>query len=283
MYYIPILGALMLAAITISEKIALKKRKLDIKTFQTATFLSAAILMLPLVYFFWDVSPEALQTKNIIILATIIIISVFANLSIFFALKWEKVNNIEPAIIMEPLFTVILAVIFSYFTVGLFERNFNIIIPTFIAGAALIFSHIRKHHLNFNKYFLATILGSLLYSIELILTRLVLEVYSPISFYFLRCAGIFLISLMIFRPKFSEIKGKPRWEIPLIGALWVGFRILVYYGYLQLGVVFTTLIIMLGPIFVYFFAWKFLKEKLHWKNIVSAIIIVLCVLYVTVF
>jgi len=37
--------------------------------------------------------------------------------------------------------------------------------------------------------------------------------------------------------------------------------------------------IMLGPIFVYLFAWKFLKEKINWKNIVTAFVIIGCVLY----
>jgi drug/metabolite transporter (DMT)-like permease len=50
---------------------------------------------------------------------------------------------------------------------------------------------------------------------------------------------------------------------------------------MQLGVVETTLMIMLGPMFVYFFAWKFLKEKLTWKNLFATGVILLSILYVT--
>jgi len=67
------------------------------------------------------------------------------------------------------------------------------------------------------------------------------------------------------------------------GAIWVLYRIMIYYGYLEIGIIFTTLMVMLGPIFIYLLAWKFLKEKLDWRNIVASIIIILSVLYVLLF
>ena len=76
-------------------------------------------------------------------------------------MKWEKVTNLEPAKILEPLFVIILAIFFSFIIdAGLYERNLKVIIPALIAGVALIFSHIQKHHLKFNRYFIAAILGS---------------------------------------------------------------------------------------------------------------------------
>jgi len=111
-----------------------------------------------------------------------------------------------------------------------------------------------------------------------------LDFYSPISFYFFRSAGILVLTFLIFRPKIkNSTQLKTYKTIFLIGALWVLYRVSVYYGFLQLGVIFTTLIIMLGPVFVYLFAKIFLHEKLSWRNILAAIIIVICVLYVTLF
>jgi drug/metabolite transporter (DMT)-like permease len=279
-YLIPIIGALALASATIMEKVALRKRKIDAKLFQTAAFLASIIVMLPLIYFFWKVTPEATQTKNILIFLGVIIVSFFANVCLFFAIKWEKISNIEPALIMEPLFTVLLAFILSFFTQGLFERDPQIIIPALIAASALIFSHVKKHHIVMNKYFLAAVLGSFFFGSELVISRLILDFYNPITFYFLRCSSVFLVSLILFRPKFSKLDSKVKWEILLIGALWVLFRVLLYYGYLSLGVIFTTLVVMLAPVFVYLFARIFLKEKLDKRNIIASIIIIACVLYV---
>jgi len=279
MIYIPIIGALALASGTILEKIVLRKRKVSIKLYQTAGFLAIVLAMLPFIYFFWKMTPQAFELRNIFIFSLVILFSIMANLFAFYSLKWEKVTNIEPARILEPLFIILLAILFSFFFATLYTRNYNVIIPALIAGLALVFSHIKKNHLKFNKYFIAAIIGSFFFALELVITRLILDYYSPISFYFLRCSAVFLISLILFRPKFSNLNKKVRFEILAIGVVWFIYRIIVYYGYLNYGVIFTTLIIMLGPIFIYIFAYKFLKEKINWKNIVAALVIIGCVVY----
>lgn len=279
MYFLPILGAVALAILTILEKLILRKKQMNIKLFQTSAFLSAVLVMIPFVYFFWKLDAQALDFKNILIFILVIISSFLANAFMFFALKWEKVSRLEPALIMEPLFTILLAVLFSFFIPALYNRNTYILIPALIASLALIFSHLKKYHLNFNKYFLAAIAGSFFFGFELILSRLILDYYSPFSFYFLRCFFIFVISLLIFKPNFSVIKTPIKMQILIIGALWVIYRVIVYYGYLNFGIIFTTLMIMLGPVFVYAFAKIFLKEKLELRNIIAAIIIIACVIY----
>ncbi len=283
MIYIPILGAIALAAGTIFEKIVLKIKKIDIKQYQTLSFLSIVLVMLPFIYFFWKMTPESFETKNLLIFGLIIVSSIIANLFAFYSLKWEKIGNIEPARILEPLFVILLAILFSHFIdSNLFEKNLKVIIPALIAGAALIFSHVKRHHLSFNKYVIAAILGSFFFALELVTSRLILDYYSPVSFYFIRCSAIFLISLIIFHPKLTNLNKKTNGLILLTGVIWFVYRIVLYYGYIHYGVIFTTLMIMLGPIFIYLFAYKFLKEKLNWKNIMAAVIIILCVIYASV-
>ena len=67
----------------------------------------------------------------------------------------------------------------------------------------------------------------------------------------------------------------------IAGAIWVVYRVIIYYGYVNVGILSTTVIVMLGPIFIYIFAWKFLKEKLTWRNIIASFIILACVLYIS--
>jgi drug/metabolite transporter (DMT)-like permease len=153
-FYLPIFGAIALASGTILEKIVLRKKKINIKLYQTAGFLAIVLVMIPFIFFFWKLDPAALELKNIFIFALVIFFSIIANLLIFYSLKWEKISNLEPARILEPMFVIILALIFSFFVTDLYERNLNIVIPAFIAAAALIFSHVKKHHLEFNKYYL---------------------------------------------------------------------------------------------------------------------------------
>jgi len=272
-------GSLVLASGTILEKVILRKRKLDIKLYQVLSFFTIVLIMLPFIYFFWRVDAGALALGNIIIVGLVVLFSLLANIFTFYSIKWEKITNIEPAKMMEPLFVIILALVFSLFTEGLYAQNSKIIIPALLAACALIFSHIRKHHLKFNKYFIAAIFGSLFFATELVLSRLVLDLYSPLAFYFIRCLSIAILSLIIFHPKLNRLEKKVKWEIFAAGAIWVVYRMIIYYGYVNLGVIFTTLMIMIGPVFIYLFAWKFLKEKLDWRNIVAAAIIIGSVLY----
>jgi len=277
---VPVLGALALATGTILEKTVLRKKKINIKLYQTAIFFAIVLAMVPFIYFFWKMDAQALELKNILIFSAVIVSSIIANLFIFYSLKWEKISKLQPARILEPLFVILLAILFSFFIGnGLYDRNIKFIIPALIAALALIFSHIKKHHLSFNKYFIAAIIGSFFFALELVISRLILNFYSPITFYFLRCSTIFLLSLIIFRPKFKLLDKKSTWIILITGAIWAVYRIVIYWGYINLGIIFTTLMVMLGPIFIYLFAYKFLKEKLNWRNIIASIIIIACVLY----
>ncbi len=279
-FYLPILGAVALAAGTILERLVLMKKKISVTLYQTAVFSAIVISLLPLIYFFWKLESGAFSSVNVLIFALVIFFSMLANFFAFYALKGEKLNNIEPARVMESLFVIFLAIVFSFFFgEELYQKSAKIVVPALIAGFALIFSHIRKHHLSFNKYFLAAVLGSFFFATELVISRLILDFYSPISFYFLRSSAILLFSFLIFRPHFGKLTTKVRWQIFITGAIWMSFRVLVYYGYLQVGIIFTTLLIMLGPVLVYVFAHIFLKEKMNWRNFAAAIVIVGAIVY----
>jgi drug/metabolite transporter (DMT)-like permease len=278
-------GALASATGILLERIVLMKKKVSVKLYQTGQFLSLILVMLPFIPFFWKMSNEALTTENIFIFLGVIILSMLANYFTFYSMKNEKLGKLESAKITEPLFTILLAFIFSFiFGEALYHRSYSILIPAGISAFALIFFHIEKHHLKFNKYYIAALLGSFFFASELIVSRLILDFYNPITFYFLRCSAILLLSLTFLRPKFDKkLKTKTILQILLTGSIWFIYRIIVYFGYTSLGVIETTLTIMLAPVLVYFFAWKFLKNKLTWKQLTTAAIILACVAYATFF
>lgn len=282
--YYPFLGALALASGTAMERFILRKKQTNVKLHHCLEFLAITLVMLPFLYFFWKVSPQALETKNLLIFGLVIFFALIANLFVFYSIKGDKISNLEPARVSEPIFLVILALLFSlFFDSTLYETNPRIIYPALIAGSAIIFSHVKKYHLSFNKYFLAATLGSFFFALELILSRLILDYYSASSFYFIRCISLFFLGIIILRPKIKRLDNSIYLGMLAIGAIWVLYRVIVYYGYIHLGVISTTLVFMLSPIFIYLFAWIFLKEKPTWRNIVASVIIVACVIYGTFF
>jgi drug/metabolite transporter (DMT)-like permease len=282
MVYIPILGAIALGAGTVLDKFNLRNKKIGIKLYQVASFLALVLIMLPLIYFFWKLDSGAFELKNILIFAGIIISATIANLFIYYSERGAKITSIEPAIILQTFFVILITIFFGFFVKGFSETSSKIVIPTVIALAALIFPYIKKEHLKLNKYFIAAILGSFFFALELVLSKFILDFYSPITFYFFRCLFIFIISLIIFLPNLKKINVKGWILIFIAGAFYVGYRIATYYGYLHYGIILTTLIMMIAPIVIYILASRFLKEKLNWKNVLSSAIILGCVVYVLI-
>lgn len=269
-------GALSEAAGTVLEKNILRKRKIDFRDYQVYSFLAITLLTIPLLLFFWHLSPEALNLKNIFILLFVITCSIIANLFVFYSLKWEKITELEPLRLFQPLFVILLA-----FILYSSERQnpYQIIIAALIASLALIFSHIKKHHLKLNKYMVSALLGSLFFAIELVVSKYLLSYYNGITFYFIRCSLIFIISLLIFKSKPSSIDKKSWIYVVLVAGIWVFYRTLVYYGYMHFSVIFTTLLFVLSATLIYLFAVIFLKEKITWRNIIASIVILACVAY----
>lgn len=273
MIWIPFAGAIAEAAGMTLEKKILRKHKINYKNYIVYGFLAIVLVMLPLIGFLWKVDPEAYTAKNMLIFAFVVLASIIANLLIFYSLKREEVTELEPIRLMQPLFTILLAVL-----VYTAERKFSIVALALIASISLAATHIKKHHLVFNKYLIAALLGSLFFAVELVASKSILPYYSSFTFYFLRCSFIFIISWIIFHPQITSIKNKTKLMILIVGAIWVFYRVILYYGYLAYGVVFTTMLFILAPIFIYIFARIFLKEKITWRHIVSSIIIIICVI-----
>ena len=133
LYILPLIASVASGGGMVLEKVILKKRKIDIKLFQVAVFAAIVILMLPLIYFFWEMNSAALSFTNILIMLGVVIGSILANVFIYSAMKGDTISHIEPARLLEPLFTILLAILFSYiFGEALYERNTKVIISAII-------------------------------------------------------------------------------------------------------------------------------------------------------
>lgn len=273
MIILPIIGSVLEAAGTILEKKVLRNKKMNFKNYTTYEFLSIVITMIPIIIFTWRVDRGAMSLANISIFAFVILVAVAANLLIFYSLKRESVSEFEPLWLMLPLFTIILAFVFYQS-----ERHISSVILALIASLTLVWAHIKKEHLSFDKYALAALFGSFLFAVELVASKPILQYYNPFTFYFVRCLFIFAICFALFRPNGKDLNKKIIWITALIGLMWAFYRAIIYYGYEQLGIIFTTTLFILSPVFVFLFAIIFLKEKPTKKHIISAVVIVACVL-----
>jgi len=279
MWYTPIIGSVLEGAGNIIDKKIVITHKVNYKNCTVYGFLALVLVMLPLTFFFWDIKPEAYSAANILIFMSVILFAVLANLLSFFSLKRKNVTELEPIRLMQPLFTILLAFIFSFFfTAYATERNYSILILALIASIALIASHVKKHHLALNKYIIAAILGSFFFAVELVISKAILPYYSSLTFYFLRCLLILLITGFIFHPSIKSLQTKTKVLMFISAIIWTVYRLILYWGYANLGVVFTTILFILSPIFIFIFARIFLKEKINLRHIIASVIIIACVI-----
>lgn len=280
MIYIPIIGAFLEATGMVIEKRTLKKKNINYKNYSVYSFITIVIVMIPFLFFFWKLSPEALELKNILILFAIAIIALVANLLVFYALKRETLGEFEPVVLTQPLFTILLAFIFSFFiSVYSNENNPVIIVLAIIASLTLIAAHIKKHHLVYDKYILATLIGSFLFALELVLSKIILPYYSTWTFYFIRCLIILIIAWIILRPSFKKLDKETKYLTWGVSLLWIIQREILYWSYEKLGIIYTTMILsILSPVLIFLFARCFLKEKITKRQIISGVIILVCVI-----
>ncbi len=279
MLYIPILGALLEATGMLIEKKVIKKKNMNYKNYTVYGFLVICAVMIPFLFFFWSVKQEALQLQNILIFIAIIITALIANLLIFYSLKRESLCEFEPIRLTQPLFTILLAFFLSFFIpIYSNEKNPIIMVLAIVASITLIAAHIKKNHLAFDKYIIAAIVGSFLFSVELVLSKMILPFYSSWSFYFIRCLFILIIAWIIFHPSFKKIDRQTHYLTWIVSLIWVVYRVILYWGYESLGIIFTTILLILTPIFIFIFARIFLKEKINKRQLISAVIIILCVI-----
>jgi len=108
MVYLPLMGAFFEASLAVLVKKIINKHKVNFRNFIIYIFFTIILVSIPLLFFFWEVKPGALQLNNIIILAFIVIISIFANFFIFYSLKKENLLELQPIRLSTPLFTILL-------------------------------------------------------------------------------------------------------------------------------------------------------------------------------
>ena len=275
--FFPIIGSFLEAVGVILEKRILKIKNIDYRNYTVFSFLGIILASLPFLIFAWKIESGFWNFKNVLIFAFVIFAAILANLLTYYSLKRKNIGEFEPLWLMQPLFTVLLAVlIYSS------ERtNWKIVLLALIASFSLVAMHWKKGHLNFDRYMWVGLLGSFFFALELVASKEILSYFSGFTFYFIRCSFIFIIALLIYRPSFKPAKSAG-WNILLISLIWVLYRAILYYGYGFYGIVYTTILFILAPVLMLVFAVVFLKERMTKRQIITNIVILICVVLAVV-
>lgn len=271
-----IIASLGYAGGVIADKFVLCKYKVPVMRFLPLQFIWLAIIT-GIFLFRWggiDLA-KILHWQYIALFVVMIFTAVVWNILYSQGIQKEDLHEFELIMLLSPLMTIIFATLFLPA-----ERNWSIFLPGLIATGALLATRFRSHHVRIGRVAWKTIIAMVLMSFESILIKELLGVFSPVTLYFIRTATIAVIFLVMFKPKLLEMH-RNAFALAILSAMFgVIQMVLKFYGFQSLGVIETTMILVLGPFLVYTASSAFFKERLYKRDVFAAAVVILCILYV---
>lgn len=240
-------------------------------------FVLTAILLPTLGHVNWQVAG---LSSELFLFFLMIIIAVAWNVLYAQAIQHEKVHHTELIMMFVPLVTIILAAIFPLRFAEPFDRR--VFVLALIAAVALIFSKSTKEHFFTGKTSYNTFLAVILMATETIIIRELLVSYTPVALYAVRTLAITIFFFLYYRPKAGQLRQQPWWIIIGGSVLAVVSMVAKYYAFAQVGIIYTTLITILGPVIVFLASWEILHERLRPRMIIASVVVLVCVVLATV-
>ncbi|MCL5407520.1 MAG: EamA family transporter [Patescibacteria group bacterium] len=270
----PFISALAQVGGILVDKITLTRRQVSVHVFVPILFLFLFLLTALLFPFLGKISIEVFSLRYLLIFLAMIIAATVWNIFYYQGVQSEKVHEFELIMMFQPLLTILLATIFLK---G--EQNLQIEIVAIIAAIFLIVAHLNKAHLEITLGGYKLLLAVLFMSVELILIKILLVVFSPVALYCIRTGILFIFFFLFYHPQIKKVAGKNSALILASASLGTLQMISKFYGFEQFGVVYTSLVLILSPILVYICSTIFLHEKLKLRTVISAIVILGCIVY----
>ena len=260
-----------------TKQIFVKFKNLDYKSFAWWLFFWITGVGLLASPWLVTIQPEATHPYYLWLLLALAFLAANYNLLFYFGLKYEKVSEIEPFLLFNPVVAIVIA---SLFFAN--ERSWHVYLAAAIASIALAWSHLDHRHIKLNKPLLAIVGFALLHGIEVVVIKELLMVYSPLALYLVRCIITVLFLWIVERGKIKKITPQ---QIPFFLLIAVGAvitSVLIYTAYHGIGIGLTMAVLFLSPILVYLLSVVYLREKLQWKNLVSSAVIVGTIIWLTI-
>jgi len=276
-----ILAAIFSSGGDVTTKSILGQLKVGFKNYLPLCFLMLAIISLlfvPAGFYFH--APQAFSVSSIIISIIMILAAVTYNVLLAQSLETEPLHEYEVIVLLSPLITVILAGIFLPA-----ERNLFTFLIGIVASVVLVASRFHEDHFVVSMAAKRTMLAVVLIGIEAVCTKILLEFYSPALFYFLRVTILTIIFIICYKPDFSILKKISVLKIFILSSFCgVATMVLRYYAYKNIGLVPTTIILLLAPMLTYFASYFYFQERRNFRrDLICAIAITACIIVTLVY
>ncbi|MFA5927053.1 MAG: DMT family transporter [Patescibacteria group bacterium] len=260
----------------IADKIILSRHRIPVMRFIPLLFIWLAVITGLFLAKWGSVNTDTLYSPaNLVLFVLMILAAVAWNILYYRGVQKENLAEFELIMLLTPLATIIFAGIFLPA-----ERNASAFAAGLIASLALVASRFRRHHVRLSRVAKQSMLAMIFMSLESIFIKELLEVFSPVALYFVRTTVLAVVFLLLYRPKLLAFS-PTAFALTIISAVFgVVQMVLKFYGFQNVGIVETTMILLLGPFFVYIFSYFYFHERLYKRDVAALAAIVVSILYV---
>lgn len=268
------LTAIMNSLENILDRLILRSKKVSFRHY-LAISLTVIFLLCALAWPFAGRLDTAFFTSQYLwLFAGVIFVAFFYNIFFFYAISKEELCDVEPFVLLDRPLTVIMAALFFPS-----ERSFWPLVLTLVAASALVLSRIDFKNLKVKVKKTTWMLAAfvILISLESQMIKVLLTVASPVSLYCLRTGVLALLFWVILRPNMKKVTKTETRNISLNGAITFVEFTARFYAIAYLGIVKSTLVLLLSPVITLTFSRFFMKEHFTAKKVIADIIIIVCV------
>jgi drug/metabolite transporter (DMT)-like permease len=216
---------------------------------------------------FFSNKPFEINFTLFFLLIAMIVISFLQNVFEFNGVSKKDLCFREPISNLQPLIASFMA-----FVIFPSEREIKYVFAI-ILGVLIwyFFSRKKDQKINFDKGTLF-IFGGVIFSAILVnIYKFGLETLLPEYIYLVRIAGVIFLLLM-FKGKFIFSNFQPKGiNLGILGGIFYSLGFLTrLYSIMFLGLNFTLVVLLMGPVLVYLFSYFFLKEKISKKQLFAS-------------
>lgn len=206
-----------------------------------------------------------------------VLLAIIWNIFYYQGLQREKIVEFEMILLLTPLATVLLTTLF-------FPEEFNpsVFVAAIIGSVTLFLSHLRKYHLEFNKHAIHLLLAVILIAMETMVQKELLAIYSPTLLYALRVGFLAFFFAIYYRPKVAEVSDQQFRLVFASAVLGAASMITRFYAFQEIGVIFTTLVLLLVPVMTSWLDTRINRTRIKKRTVLAFAIILMCVIYAIV-
>lgn len=235
------------------------------------TFIILSLILFPV---FGEVADGAFDLIPLIMLVGVGILGFSGNILYYYGFPKEHLSEIQPFTVATPLLTILLAGIFYSD-----ERDIMHFLIALFAGVVLVLTHTNGRSLKFNPGLIPIVVSIVFFASEVLLVKELLHYFNPIALYTYRVGIIAILLLAVFRPSVRLLLQQKMFPFVLIPLMWIGSIVFAYMSVGTIGIVETTLVLMMTPILTVVGSYVFLKEdRINREDIVALILILGCVI-----